>query len=565
MKWPMLDLAVSTRSPRRLACLLGAVGLIAISLLVIVARASADQVYWINQSSIAYSDLDDTSGGFLPSSVNDIHNGSGAAIDTANGRIYISQEATDKIVWYGFDGETSGVVNTAPGTIDHPSNIAIDPATQTLYWANHVSPGSIGFASVNGSVGGLVAQPGSTDADVNSPSRLAIDTLHNRVYWWNEGHEGQEVTFSWVTLDGLTGANLTTPSLSSMAPGEMGGIALEPYSTPEELFFVDNEEKGIFHTDPLLGGEPEEVQEVFGKKLEYAKEPIGLAFDIVGNRFYWANSHSDSEPTESIASATVYGKPNWVKVFPIAPIHSPRFAVILKAPTDVKPPRLSVSGTTLSCTLGEWQGDHPGASVYAAPSAFSYQWRKGSTPVPGATASTFTPTESGSYSCVVTAENAGGATSATTRPESVSVPEPPEPKPTTPTTPKGNTTPKATTPKTTKPKATPGAAVGSSKLASSKPVKVKAGGTAAINVDLSNSGGTTSGSTKVCGKLSKQAKKGLKTPACVTVKSVAAGKTVVAQLKVKTLPAAHGTYKLTVSVSGAMTASMTAKVQVTAK
>jgi hypothetical protein len=92
---------------------------------------------------------------------------------------------------------------------------------------------------------------------------------------------------------------------------------------------------------------------------------------------------------------------------------------------------------------------------------------------------------------------------------------------------------------------------------------VKAGGAAAIEVDLSNSGGTTSGSAKVCGKLSKQAKKGLKAPVCVTVKSVAAGKTAVAKLSVKTLASAKGTYKLTVSVSGATTASLTAKVQVT--
>jgi hypothetical protein len=92
---------------------------------------------------------------------------------------------------------------------------------------------------------------------------------------------------------------------------------------------------------------------------------------------------------------------------------------------------------------------------------------------------------------------------------------------------------------------------------------VKAGGTATIEVELINSGGTTSGPTKVCGKLAKQAKKGLKTPACVTVKSVAAGKTAVAKLSVKALASAKGTYKLTVSAGGATTASLTAKVQVT--
>jgi hypothetical protein len=103
----------------------------------------------------------------------------------------------------------------------------------------------------------------------------------------------------------------------------------------------------------------------------------------------------------------------------------------------------------------------------------------------------------------------------------------------------------------------------SAKLASAKPVKVKAGGTAAVEVDLTNSGGTTSGSAKVCAKLTKQAKRGLKAPACVTVKSVAAGKAAAAKLSVKTLASARGTYRLTVSVGGAATASLTAKVQVT--
>ncbi len=108
-----------------------------------------------------------------------------------------------------------------------------------------------------------------------------------------------------------------------------------------------------------------------------------------------------------------------------------------------------------------------------------------------------------------------------------------------------------------------GAGATSAKLASGKPVKVKAGGTAVFNVDLVNSGATTMGSTKVCGSLGKQAKKGLRAPACVTVKSVAAGKTGVARLKVKTLASAHGTYKFTVAMSGAVTGSLTARVQVT--
>lgn len=540
---------IGSRSIHRLGLLIGVAALTAFSLLAIVGRAKADQVYWANTSVISYSQLDDTAGGYLPASFGNVHNGEGTAIDTANGRIYISQKATNRIVWFGLDGLTSGVVNTAAGTVVNPTNISIDPRSQTLYWANDTSPGSIGFAYVNESGGGILAQSGSSVAHVSKPARIAVDTLHNRVYWWNEGSN----EFSWIAMNGLIGENLSTPGLSLATAGQMGGMAIEPYSTPEELYFVNNEigeNGGIFHTDPLLGGEPEEIQGAFAKKGSNTEEPTGLAFDGTDNTFYWANRRVDEEPDMTIGTATIFGHPGTLRTFPVAPIHGPMFAAILKAPAFESAPQLSVSGVTLGCTLGEWEPDHPGASVYSAPTTYGYQWLKSSAAIPGATGSSYTATETGSYSCQVTAANAAGETIGKSRATTLTFPA--KPKTTTTTT---TTTTKSKTSKA-------GAGAGSAKLASGKPVKVKAGGTAVFNVDLVNSGATTMGSTKVCGSLGKQAKKGLKTPACVTVKSVAAGKTVVAKLKVKTLASAHGTYKVTVAMSGALTASLTAKVQV---
>ena len=120
-----------------------AVALIASSLLAVAARAKADQIYWANQNVISYSQLNGTEGGYLPASVLAIHAGNGTAIDTANSRIYVSQEATNQIAWFSLDGISAGVVNTAGATVDHPTNVAINPATQTLYWSNAVSPGSV--------------------------------------------------------------------------------------------------------------------------------------------------------------------------------------------------------------------------------------------------------------------------------------------------------------------------------------------------------------------------------------------------------------------------------------
>jgi hypothetical protein len=539
-------LAGPAGSQNHVAYLIVAVALIASSLLGVAARAKADQIYWANQNVISYSQLNGTEGGYLPASVNAIHAGNGTAIDTANSRIYVSQEATNQIAWFSLDGISAGVVNTAGATIDHPTNLAINPATQTLYWSNAVSPGSIGFASVNESGGGNLAQPGSTPANVEEPTRLAIDTLHGRVYWWNESSN----EFSWVAMNGQVGGNLITPDMPISKPQMMGGIAIEPFSTPEELYFVSNEggpnepTAGIFHTDPLLGGEPEKLAKAYTERNAHG--PAGLAFDLAPNRFYWANSDADEEPMIAIGTATVFGNASTINVFPEAPVHSPGFAAILKAPVSITEPQLSVvTGTTLSCSLGEWEGDHPGASVYAAPTSYSYQWRKSSTPIPEATGSTYTVTENGNYSCQVTAENAAGDTAKISHATSYS-----------------SFATKAENVKSHR-ETNLGATGVSAKLVSGKPIKVKAGRTAMIKVNVINSGSATSASTKLCGMVSKQVRKDLKPGACVTVKPVVPGHTTLATLKAKALRRANtGTYRLTVAVSGATTGSLFAKVRV---
>ena len=541
----MKRLAEPAGSQNHIAYVMVAIALIASSLLVVAARAKADQIYWANQNVISYSQLDGTEGGYLPASVLAIHAGNGTAIDTANSRIYVSQEATNQISWFSLDGISAGVVNTAGATVDHPTNLAINPATQTLYWSNAVSPDR-SIRPVNESGGGTLAQPGSTAANVEEPTRLAIDTLHGRVYWWNESSK----EFSWVATNGQVGGNLTTPNMPISKPQMMGGIAIEPFSTPEELYFVSNEglpgepTAGIFHTDPLLGGEPEKLAKTYTETN--ARGPAGLAFDLAANRFYWANSDVDEEPSAAIGTATVFGNASTNKVFPEAPIHSPRFAAILKEPVSIAEPQLSVvTGTTLSCSLGEWVGDHPGASVYAAPTSYGYQWLRSSTPIPEATGSTYTVTENGSYSCQVTAVNAAGDTAKTSHPTIYS-----------------SFASKAENIKNHR-ETKSGATGVSAKLVSGKPIKVKAGRTAVIKVNVTNSGTAISASTKLCGSVSKQVRKDLKPGACVTVTPVAPGQTTLAKVKAKALRRAKsGTYRLTVAVSGATKGSLLASVRV---
>ena len=74
------------------------------------------------------------------------------------------------------------------------------------------------------------------------------------------------------------------------------------------------------------------------------------------------------------------------------------------APINTTAP--AVTGTTtLTCTQGIWQ---------YSPTRYAYQWRRGATPIAGATANTYNASaETGvSISCAVTASNAAGEATA---------------------------------------------------------------------------------------------------------------------------------------------------------
>jgi hypothetical protein len=90
--------------------------------------------------------------------------------------------------------------------------------------------------------------------------------------------------------------------------------------------------------------------------------------------------------------------------------------VLLKAPAGAGAPSVSGSGQLggqLSCSQGSWAADLLGAQLYRAPRSFSYQWQRGGADIPGATQSTYTPTDADSYSCRVSASNEAGSSSQT--------------------------------------------------------------------------------------------------------------------------------------------------------
>jgi hypothetical protein len=526
-------LAEPVGSRHRLAYLGGAVALIALSFLLIAGRAHADQVYWANANSIGWSRLDHSEGGEVPGSTGIVEDPEGMAIDTTNGRIYVVEEEQNRIVWVALDGSGHGVLNVGNAPIDHPTGISIDPESQVIYWTNDVDPGgSIGWARLDETGGGTVGTGGAT---VSSPFLTALDTSDQRLYWWNEDAE----VFSWTSLVGTGSGTLAVTGTES--PEDVQGVSIDPFEG--RLYWIQGGSEGLYGTG-LNGGEAQKQTGAFTGTNH--SEPYGLAYDLYAGTFYWGNYGVGTDRTNAIGKAPLDGTGSALALASGAPVMNATYPVVLAKPESTGEPQISASGLSLSCTQGLWQEDFPGSFSYSAPTTYSYQWRKGDLPIAGANGSSFTATESGAYSCKVTAANAAGSEGETSHSITLTV-----------TPAKKTTTPPPPAPPAPKPAAV------SAQLASTKPVKVKAGGTAVVKVDLKNTGGTTSGSTKVCGTLNKQAKKGLKTPACVKVSSVAAGKTVVAKLKVKTLGSAMGTYKFTVAVTGAVKKNLNAKVQVT--
>ena len=76
-------------------------------------------------------------------------------------------------------------------------------------------------------------------------------------------------------------------------------------------------------------------------------------------------------------------------------------------PVNVDVPHVSQNGTTLNCTMGNWDGE---------PTSYAYQWQKAGADVSGATSDTYITVPPGdvgqSFTCIVSATNDAGTTTA---------------------------------------------------------------------------------------------------------------------------------------------------------
>jgi hypothetical protein len=530
-------------SRHRLTWSVGAIALISCALLGLAARAHASEtLYWDNYhgDSIGSANIDGSGGRLLDLGTTAVDGPEGLAFDPANDRIYIAGNGDDEIDWVGINGG-AGVLKTGNAPVDSPAGVAVDPATQTVYWGNEGGSEPIGYADANETgAGGALNVTGASEG---IPTRIAIDTAGGQIYWFGARKGG--VHLSYANLNGTGGGDL--PVAEDELPESSHGISVDPANG--RLYFLGEEDVEVgpseFETfDSLLwvnlsgigGGEVDTTN-------ASVAEPYGLAFDPSLGRFYWANyGGKPGQPQFGIASLTPGGGGS-ITIAQAAPeefTDGPQDPIVLKSPSSVAAPQVSASGTTLSCSQGEWSQNYSGSNVYGAPESYGYQWSKEGQAIAGATGTTLNATASGSYSCTVTATNQFGSTAQASAGYSVTIAAPVV--------------------------AAPAFSLTSAAKKKAKKVKVAAGKTVALSLTLKNAGGTTSSSSKVCAKLTKKAKKGLVAPKCVAVAALAPGASKKVTLMVKTQSSAKGTYKFSVVASGASgSTSLAQQITVTPK
>jgi len=348
------------------------------------AARAADSIYWGNDiaGTIRVANLDGSGAAAnLFAGESGPH---GVAIDPSANRIYWADD-NNTIRVANLDGSGAAANLFAGESI--PAGVAIDPAANRIYWANAVT-GTIRVANLDGT--GAAADLFAGESD---PIGVAIDPAANRIYWVNNGND----TIRVANLDGSGAA-------ATLFAGESDprGVAIDPAAN--RIYWADpgNNTIRVANLDGT-GAAQTLFTEVGGSG------PVGVAIDPAGNRIYWANFSNST-----IRVANLDGSGAAANLF--AGESAPRFPALLRTPLGAGAPVISGGGgigQQLSCGQGAWAADLLGAFLFRAPRSFSHQWLRDGAAIPGATMSSFTPTEAGSYSCRVTATNQAGSAAQT--------------------------------------------------------------------------------------------------------------------------------------------------------
>ena len=443
------------------------------------------------------------------------------AYDTVTNRLFVASSfpAGDagQILFVNLDGSGAGVFSAPGAVFEGPEGLVVDPIGRMIYWINTEgggsAGGSIGWAKLDGSAGGLLNTTGATVAE---PYRgISFDPVSGRVFWANAEPKPDVISFANANNSG-GGGNLDLTG--APAPEGITGFSIDPAGG--RIYWLDNSTSERIGFANLSGGGGGEVSLV-GATLN---DPYGLAFDPSIGRLYWGNYGVKEVRSNAIGFANLAGGSGGISPAS-APLHGPQDPLILKSPVGTGAPaitRSAKSRSELSCSQGSWGADFASSFVYQAPRTFAYQWTRNGAAVAGATAATLNATKPGSYACTVTAANQTGSASQASAAINVKAAK--------------------------------------VKLTTKKKANVKAGGQTTFKIKAVNQGDIKSKNARVCVKVPKKAKKDLKTPKCKKLGKVKGKGKDSAKLKIKVGESAAGTYKVTFQVKGSPGKAAKAKI-----
>ncbi len=384
-----------------------------LALLLPATASAADSLYWANRDSntIRVADLADVTGtaANLGTAIHDPDDDPcGMALNPA----------TNKVYWANFDSTTPGTDNTirvadlddgsnpttlvGPTGVSQPCGVAVDPGANKIYWADF-GTNTIRSADLDdgGNAGELVPSTGN-----DMPAGVAIDPAGNKIYWTNEGPGS---TIRSADLD--DGGNVDTLVDAASSPGGAAtnplGLAVDPAAN--KLYWTDLGTDSVRFADLDDGGNAGILVPSGVGPTEAGDGPAGVAIDPGANKIYWTAFFGAQVRSANLNDGS------GVQILKTGEgANGPNFPSLLKAPLGTALPAISGPvGGELTCGQGDWAPDLLGAFLYRAPASFVYQWiQNGATPV-GTDSPTFEPTEAGDYTCTVTATNQAGEASQT--------------------------------------------------------------------------------------------------------------------------------------------------------
>ncbi len=381
-----------------------------LGLLAPAAAGAADRVYFGTGSSISYANLDGSGGGDLETGAATVEGARGIAIDPAAGRIYWANGGGGKfkISWANLDGSDGGDLPISGASVNYPYGVALDLTAGRIYWVNYQGPVTdrIAYANLDGSGGGYLPTTGAT---VANPEAVAIDPAAGRIYWSNETGP-----ISYAALDGSGGDDVNT---SGAETGDSEGVAID--SANQRVYWTSHKTSSPYAAVISSAGLDESGGSDLATPGATLSFPAGVAIDQTAGRIYWANTAAFLA-TGSISYAPLEGGSGGNLSIAGATSFGVNRPALLKAPVGTGAPKLTLGIATrprfLACDQGTWATDMPEALLYRAPHSFSYQWLRDGQPIAGATRSNIgVEGTGGDFECQVTATNAAGATTQTSR------------------------------------------------------------------------------------------------------------------------------------------------------